>query len=101
MPTAEAVSTVNVIPAKPSSAKPQPARREAATPPAEARKPRAAAEPRPPPIAAPAPEPVAVGPAPSCGPRAGVRYHICMERECGSADFSGHPACLAWKKEAR
>ena len=59
-----------------------------------------------PPAAAPAATPsaeatAAAGPPPSCGSREGVRYHICMERECGRGEFSGHPACGRWKQEAR
>jgi hypothetical protein len=49
-----------------------------------------------------APEPaVAAGPAPACGPREGIRYHVCMERECGRGEFAGHPACLRWKQDAK
>ena len=60
----------------------------------------------PPPAIAPATTPsaeatAAAGPAPSCGSREGVRYHICMERECGRGEFAGHPACGRWKQEAR
>ena len=43
----------------------------------------------------------AAGPPPSCGSRDSVRYHICMERECGRGDFAGHPACQRWKQEAK
>ena len=56
---------------------------------------------RPPVVDTPSPEPVVTTPGPSCGPRAGVRYHVCMERECGLADFASHPTCRAWKQEAR
>jgi hypothetical protein len=31
-----------------------------------------------------------------CGARSdGVRYMVCMERECGTAAFANHPACAA------
>jgi serine/threonine protein kinase len=43
------------------------------------------------------PEPVPAGPGPSCGSRDGVRYLVCMERECGMAEFASHPACQRWK----
>ena len=43
----------------------------------------------------------AAGPPPSCGSRDSVRYHICMERECGRGEFAGHPACLRWKQDAK
>jgi hypothetical protein len=43
------------------------------------------------------PEPVPAGPGPSCGSRDGVRYLVCMERECGMAEFANHPACQRWK----
>ena len=100
-----AVVTVEA-PAKPAATKPNAQR--AAPPPkpgaaaaAEERKPkpevaRARPEPTAPPAAAivAAPEPAAaLGPAPSCGSRESVRYHVCMERECGRSEFSGHPAC--------
>jgi serine/threonine protein kinase len=48
------------------------------------------------PAAAPAAA-VPAGPGPSCGPREGVRYLVCMERECAGAEFAGHPACRRWK----
>ena len=41
------------------------------------------------------------GPLPACGASSGVRFHVCMERECGTAAFSGHPACQRWKQDAR
>ena len=49
----------------------------------------------------PVPAPAAVvpaGPGPSCGSRDGVRYLVCMERECGTAEFTNHPACQRWKQ---
>lgn len=76
-------------------------------------KPEPRVEPRPAPVraepvraprpAAAAPEPAAVpaGPGPACGTRDSVRYHICMGRECASAEFSAHPACKSWKAEAK
>ena len=117
MPSREAVNVVTVpaaqtpdkvvggrAPQASREAAPKPSRTEPVPQPApEARKPRPA--PRPPPVAAPAPapapEPVAAGPAPECGASGGVRYHVCMERECGRSEFASHPACRTWKKEAR
>jgi len=53
-------------------------------------------------LAAPSAEAAAAaGPPPSCGSRDSVRYHICMERECGRGEFAGHPACQRWKQEAK
>ncbi|MCZ8173795.1 MAG: serine/threonine-protein kinase [Burkholderiaceae bacterium] len=52
--------------------------------------------PAPKPPARPAAEPVPVGPGPVCGARSdGVRYLVCMERECATSAFSSHPACAA------
>ena len=42
--------------------------------------------------------PVPAGPGPSCGPREGVRYLVCMERECGTPEFASHPGCQRWKQ---
>ena len=54
------------------------------------------------PATTPSPEATAdAGPPPGCGSREGVRYHVCMERECGRGEFSGHPACARWKLQAR
>ncbi len=61
-------------------------------------------KPRPEPaVPPPAPEPVAApsGPAPACGPREGIRYHVCMERECGRGEFAGSGACQRWKQDAK
>lgn len=70
--------------------------RPATTKPAEPARPRAEpAQPRPSPAPAAA---VPAGPGPSCGSRDGVRYLVCMERECGTAEFSSHPACQRWKQ---
>ena len=106
-------------PAKPAALKPTPTLKPA--PPQPDSKPRAEApapEPgvaapatqpvaaapvtAPAPAPAPAPEPsVAAGPPPACGSREGIRYHVCMERECGRGEFAAHPACLRWKQEAK
>jgi serine/threonine protein kinase len=52
--------------------------------------------PPPKPPASPAAEPVPVGPGAACGARSdGVRYLVCMERECATSAFSSHPACAA------
>jgi len=42
---------------------------------------------------APAQAAVPTGPGPDCGVRDGVRYLVCMERECASAAFARHPTC--------
>lgn len=53
-------------------------------------------------LAAPSAEATAAaGPPPSCGSRDSVRYHVCMERECGRGEFAGHPACQRWKQDAK
>lgn len=71
--------------------------RTTASKPAEAARPRAEPPaPRPSPAVAPATA-VPAGPGPSCGSKDGVRYLVCMERECSSAEFSSHPACQRWK----
>ena len=99
MPTATPVKAVEVQ-ARPAPERAQPQHRPAAD--AKPLKPRLEPVLAAPAVVAPAPEPAAAAtPAPSCGPRAGVRYHVCMERECGRGEFAGHPACLAWKQEAR
>ena len=80
-------------PDKPSRA----AGRTTASKPAEAARPRAdPPAPRPSPVVTPATG-VPAGPGPACGSRDGVRYLVCMERECSSAEFSSHPACQRWK----
>jgi hypothetical protein len=53
------------------------------------------------PPARPAAEPVPTTPGPACGPREGVRYHLCMGRECAQPEFAAHPACQRWKAEAK
>jgi len=68
----------------------------AAVMPAETTRPRAET-PAPARVPAAVPEPVPAGPGPSCGSRDGVRYLVCMERECGTAEFASHPACQRWK----
>lgn len=70
--------------------------RPVAAKPAENPRPRAD-PPAPKPIPAPAAA-VPAGPGPACGSRDGVRYLVCMERECGTSEFSGHPACQRWKQ---
>jgi len=68
--------------ADPRPAAPRPARTAESTPPPKPTKPAA--------------EPVPTGPGPACGARSdGVRYLVCMERECGTAAFANHPACAA------
>ena len=86
-------------PAESSSDKPSRATgRTTVSKPAEAARPRAEQPgPRPSSVAAPATI-VPAGPGPACGSRDGVRYLVCMERECGSAEFSSHPACQRWKQ---
>ncbi len=72
--------------------------RPVTTKPVESSRPRTDS-PAPRPSAAPAPAAVVpAGPGPSCGSRDGVRYLVCMERECSSAEFSSHPACQRWKQ---
>ncbi|MDP3223354.1 MAG: hypothetical protein Q8M96_09475, partial [Rubrivivax sp.] len=78
-------------PAAPSNAAPA----RTSTRPAEAQRPRAET---PAPVAPPPAAAVPAGPGPDCGSRDGVRYLVCMERECGRADFAGHPSCQRWKQ---
>jgi hypothetical protein len=89
---------------KPADTRPAPPRpaeaRTADTPPAAAR-PARTAEPAPPRPAKPAavPEPAPVGPGPACGARSdGVRFLVCMERECGTSAFASHPACVPFRQ---
>lgn len=49
----------------------------------------------------PVPIPESTTPAPACGARESVRYHVCMERECARSDFATHSACLRWKQDAK
>jgi len=80
-------------PAAPVKSTPKPNPPAAAAP-----RPTRAAEstPAPKPPARPAAEPAPVGPGPACGARSdGVRYLVCMERECATSAFSSHPACAA------
>jgi serine/threonine protein kinase len=100
LPPSEPVKTVEV-PAK-SRDKPQPAAAAKPPKPAEAKpKPEAAAAVAPPAAAVPAPIPESSTPGPACGARESVRYHVCMERECGRGDFATHSACLRWKQDAK
>jgi serine/threonine protein kinase len=94
-PAAEsAVRTVVVPPAE------RPAKAQQVDKPTDKAVERAPATRTNPPVAtkpAAVPEPVPAGPGPSCGSRDGVRYLVCMERECGTAEFANHPACQRWK----
>ncbi|MDO8419927.1 MAG: hypothetical protein Q7S90_07810 [Rubrivivax sp.] len=45
--------------------------------------------------------PAATGPEAKCGGRNPIFYFACMERECWRSEFTKHPDCLAWRKEAR
>ena len=101
MPAPEPVKTVEVA-TKPAADKPAAQHKPAAVKPAPEPRPRP--EPaKPPPAAAavPAEPAVAAGPPPSCGPRESIRYHVCMERECGRGEFATHPACQRWKLDAK
>ena len=109
MPPSEAVTAVEA-PAKPRAERPptpqKPEQKPALKPAQDA--PRQRPDPAvPPPAAAPvlaapsAEAAAAAGPPPSCGSRDSVRYHICMERECGRGEFAAHPACQRWKQEAK
>jgi hypothetical protein len=45
------------------------------------------------------PEPARVGPGPACGARSdGVRFFVCMERECGTSAFASHPGCVPFRQ---
>ncbi len=45
-------------------------------------------------------EPAPVGPGPACGARSdGVRFFVCMERECGTPAFASNPACLPFRQQ--
>jgi serine/threonine protein kinase len=110
-PTAAGSSTVVVPPNEPVKAveAPAKARDKTPAPPANA-KPAKAAEPKPKPEAAaaavpaapvPVPIPESSTPAPACGARESVRYHVCMERECARSEFAAHSACLRWKQDAK
>ncbi len=104
-----AVQTVVLPPAGPARRVEAPARAGAADKPAPARasstrpaepvRPRAETQAPARALAAapPAAEPVPAGPGPACGSRDGVRYLVCMERECGRSEFASHPSCLRWK----
>jgi hypothetical protein len=97
-----AVSTVVVPPpaaaTKPAAPKPAESRATADTPPPATRPARTAETPAARP-AKPAPEPAPVGPGPSCGARTdGVRFLVCMERECATSAFANHPACTPFRQ---
>jgi serine/threonine protein kinase len=80
-PPANPPGTANATDARP--APPRPTRAAESPPPART-------------PSRPAAEPVPAGPGPSCGARSdGVRYLVCMERECATSAFSNHPACAA------
>ncbi len=111
-PVAQAaeVNTVVLPPSEPVRTVEAPARGRDKTPAATApAKPAKATETKAKPEAAaaapvvpvPAPIPESTGPAPACGPRDSVRFHVCMERECARSDFATHSACLRWKQEAK
>jgi hypothetical protein len=95
LPPSEPVKMVEV-PARGREKAPVPA----APKPARATEARAKPEPAAPAAPVPAPIPESTGPAPACGPRDSVRYHVCMERECARSDFATHSACLRWKQDA-
>ena len=92
-PTVQASKPDEPVADKPGRSNSRPA---AAAKPAETPRPRAE-----PPAPRPTPAPAAAvpaGPGPACGSRDGVRYLVCMERECGTSEFAGHPACQRWKQ---
>ena len=112
MPPSEPVRSVEV-PTKPRAERVLPVHKPTVKPAQDAPRQRPAPA-LPPPAATEAAKPAATpatthspeatvdaGPPPSCGSREGVRYHVCMERECGRGEFSGHPACGRWKLQAR
>ena len=47
------------------------------------------------------PKPAGAGPEAKCSGRNPLSYFACMERECWRSEFTSHPDCLAWRKEAR
>ncbi len=47
------------------------------------------------------PKPAGAGPEAKCSGRNALLYFACMERECWRSEFTSHPDCLAWRKEAR
>jgi serine/threonine protein kinase len=92
-----AESVVETVVVPPPAA--QPAPKPAVKPAERAPAPEKAAARREP-AAKPAAEPAPTTPGPACGPREGVRYHVCMDRECSGAEFTSHPACQRWRAEA-
>ena len=99
LPPSDPVKTVEV-PAK-GRDKPQSSAAPAKPPKAAEAKPKPEAAPPPPVVAAPAPIAESSTPGPACGARESVRFHVCMERECGRGDFATHSACLRWKQDAK
>jgi serine/threonine protein kinase len=102
VPATEPVKTVEV-PATPAA--PAKGRAPVTPPPAKATeaKPKPKPEAALPTPAAPVPAPIveSAGPGPACGSREGIRFHVCMERECVRPDFATHSACLRWKQDAK
>ena len=99
LPASEPVRTVQV-PAKPRVEKPPAAVAAALKPALESNRPRAEPVAKPPPVASPETT-VSAGPGPECGAREGIRYHVCMERECARSDFFSHSSCQRWRQDAR
>lgn len=96
--SAPALSTVTTVVVPPAAVVSPPPAAAAKPPPARPARSAESVPQRPPakPAPIPAPEPAPVGPGPSCGARSdGVRYLVCMERECGKAAFANHPTCEA------
>ena len=98
LPPSEPVRTVE-LPAKPAAAQPKPPAAAPAIKPAiESSRPRTEAAAKPPPVATPE---TLAGPGPECGAREGIRYHVCMERECARSDFANTASCQRWRQDAR
>ncbi len=94
----ESVVPTVVAPPAPVAAKPASPKPTEARAPEPARPARAEPAPRPTKAAA-TPEPAPVGPGPSCGARSdGVRFLVCMERECATPAFATHPACTPFRQ---
>ena len=102
VPPSQPIRTVE-LPAQPrvDKPKPLPATAAALKPALEPSKPRTEPATRPPPPAAIAEPAVSTGPGPDCGTREGIRYHVCMERECARSDFHSHSSCQRWRQDAR
>ena len=101
LPAPPVVGAPGSLPIKTSEAAPAVSAKPAAPRPVAARPPLEAAAPRPDTASPPADVGAAAGPPPACGASTGVRYHVCMERECGTAAFAAHPSCQRWKQDAR